>query len=141
MNELVNDSVGTRRFALFLLIMFASLALILAATGIYGVISYSVVQRTQEIGIRVALGAQRSDVLRMVVVQCMRLALAGVVVGVVGAFGLTRLMTSLLFGVAPTDKVTFILVAVSLLVVALFACFIPARRATKIDPLVALRYE
>jgi putative ABC transport system permease protein len=141
MNELVNDSVGTRRFALFLLILFASLALILAATGIYGVISYSVIQRTQEIGIRVALGAQRSDVLRMVVVQCMRLAFVGVFVGVIAAFGLTRLMTSLLFGVTPTDMLTFSLVTVSLLVVALLACFVPARRATKIDPLVALRYE
>jgi putative ABC transport system permease protein len=141
MNELVNESVGTRRFALFLLLLFALLALVLAATGIYGVISYSVAQRTQEIGIRVALGARAADVLRMVIVQCMRLALAGVAVGLLAAFGLTRLMTSLLFGVTPTDAVTFVAVALSLLVVALLACFIPARRATKIDPLVALRYE
>ena len=141
MNELVNESIGTRRFALFLLLMFASLALVLAATGIYGVISYSVAQRTQEIGIRVALGARASDVLRMVVGQCMRLAIAGVAIGLLAAFGLTRLMSSLLFGVTPTDGITFAAVSLSLLLVALLACFIPARRATKIDPLVALRYE
>jgi putative ABC transport system permease protein len=141
MNELVNDSVGTRRFALMILILFAVLALVLAATGIFGVISYSVAQRTQEIGIRVALGARGGDVLRLVVGQCMRLAVAGVVIGLIAAFAITRLMTSLLFGVAPTDFATFTTVALSLLLVAFLACYIPARRATKIDPLVALRYE
>jgi predicted permease len=141
MHEMISDSIGTRRFALLILIMFATLALVLAATGIYGVISYSVAQRTQEIGIRVALGAQRPDVLRLVVSQSMRPAIAGVVLGLVAAFALTRLMSSLLFGVAPTDAVTFTVVAFGLLLVALFACYLPARRATKIDPLVALRYE
>ena len=141
MTELINDSVGTRRFALLILILFASLALVLAATGIYGVISYSVAQRTQEIGIRVALGARAADVLKLVVGQCMRLALTGVVIGLVAAFALTRLMASLLFGVTPTDALTFMSVSVSLLLVALFACSLPARRATRIDPLEALRYE
>lgn len=141
MSELVGDSIGARRFALLILILFASLALVLAATGIYGVISYSVEERTQEIGIRLALGARGTDVLRMVVVQCMRLALVGVVIGVMGAFALTRLMSSLLYGVTPTDAATFTAVALSLVLVALLACYLPARRATKIDPLKALRYE
>jgi len=141
LDELIKDSVGTRRFALLILVLFASLALVLAATGIYGVISYSVAQRTQEIGIRVALGARVADVLLLVVGQCMRLALTGVVIGLVAALALTHLMTSLLFGVTPTDASTFIAVSLSLLLVALLACYIPARRATKIDPLTALRYE
>jgi putative ABC transport system permease protein len=141
MDELIKDSVGTRRFALLILILFASLALVLAVSGIYGVISYSVAQRTQEIGIRVALGAQARDVLRLVVGQCMRLALTGVVVGFFAAYALTRSMKSLLFGVTATDTTTFIAVSLSLLIVALVACFIPARRAMKVDPLVALRYE
>jgi predicted permease len=141
MTELINDSVGTRRFALLILIMFASLALVLAATGIYGVISYSVAQRTQEIGIRVALGARAVDVLRMIVGQSMRFVISGVVIGLAAAFALTRLMTSLLFGVTPTDALTFIAVTLTLLVISLIASYVPARRATQIDPLVALRYE
>jgi putative ABC transport system permease protein len=139
--ELVDDSVGTRRFALIILMLFAGLALTLAATGIYGVISYSVAQRTHEMGIRVALGAQAADVLKLVVGQYMRLTFTGVVIGLLAAFALTRLMSSLLFGVTPTDALTFVSVASGLLLVALLACYLPARRATKVDPLVALRYE
>lgn len=139
--ELIGDSVGTRRFALTILILFAVLALVLAVSGIYGVISYSVSQRTQEIGIRMALGARGADVLRLVLVQFMRLTVVGVALGLVGAFALTRLMTSLLFGVTPTDITTFVLVSIGLSLVALVACLIPARRATRVDPLVALRYE
>ena len=139
--ELVDESVATRRFALLILILFAGLALTLAATGIYGVISYSVAQRTHEMGIRVALGAQAADVLKLVVGQYMRLTFTGIGIGLVAAFAFTRLMSSLLFGVTPTDALTFVSVAGGLLVFALVACYLPARRATKVDPLVALRYE
>jgi putative ABC transport system permease protein len=140
-DELIGDTVGTRRFALTILILFAVLALVLAVSGIYGVISYSVTQRTQEIGIRMALGARAPDVLRLVLVQFMRLTVVGVLIGLVAAYALTRLMTSLLFGVSATDITTFVLVPISLSIVALVACLIPARRATRVDPLVALRYE
>jgi putative ABC transport system permease protein len=140
-DELMRDSVGTRRFALIILIMFATLALVLAVSGIYGVISYAVTQRTQEIGIRMALGASTKDVLRLVLGQFMRLTVVGVVLGLIGAYALTRLMTSLLFGVTATDTTTFVLVSITLSLVALVACLIPARRATRVDPLVALRYE
>jgi predicted permease len=140
-DELIRDSIGTRRFALAILIMFAVLALVLAVSGIYGVISYSVTQRTQEIGIRMALGARAADVLRLVLGQFMRLTLVGVGLGLVAAYALTRLMTSLLFGVTATDVTTFILVSIGLSLVALIACLVPARRATRVDPLVALRYE
>jgi putative ABC transport system permease protein len=140
-DELIRDSVGTRRFALTILILFAALALVLAISGIYGVISYSVTQRTQEIGIRMALGAKGADVLRLVLGQFMRLTVVGVALGLAGAYALTRLMTSLLFDVTATDVTTFVLVSISLSLVALLACLIPARRATRVDPLVALRYE
>ena len=140
-DELIGQSLGTRRFALTILILFAGLALVLAVSGIYGVISYSVTQRTQEIGIRMALGARAGDVLRMVLGQFMRLTVVGVVLGLIGAYLATRLMTSLLFGVTPTDVTTFVLVSVGLSLVALVACLIPARRATRVNPLVALRYE
>lgn len=140
-DELISDSVGTRRFALTILILFAALALVLAVSGIYGVISYSVTQRTQEIGIRMALGAESRDVLRLVLGQFMRLTVVGVALGLVGAYALTRLMTSLLFGVTATDVTTFVLVPIGLSLVALVACLIPARRATRVDPLIALRYE
>jgi predicted permease len=140
-DEMIGDTVGTRRFALMILIVFAVLALVLAVSGIYGVISYSVTQRTQEIGIRMALGARGADVLRLVLVQFMRLTVVGVALGLVAAYALTRLMSSLLFGVTATDITTFVLVPISLGLVALVACLIPARRATRVDPLVALRYE
>jgi len=141
MTEWVNMSVAGARYRTILLGLFALLAMILAATGIYGVMSYSVAQRTQEIGVRMALGARPFDVLKLVVRQGMVLALIGVVVGLAGALALTRVMSSLLFGVTVRDPITFGLVAALLMLVAFIACFVPARRATKVDPLVALRYE
>lgn len=141
MEQLVAQSVAQRRFGMFLLGIFALLALVLAAIGIYGVVSYSVTQRTQEIGVRMALGASASDVMKMVLRNGMTLALVGVGLGLVGALGLTRLMSRLLFEVTPTDLTTFALVSAGLIVVALLACYLPARRAMKVDPLEALRYE
>jgi putative ABC transport system permease protein len=141
MAEALSRSVAARRFSMILLAVFAILALVLAAVGIYGVISYSVAQRTREVGIRMALGARTIDVIKLVVRDGLKLVLIGVGVGLAGAFALTRLMTTLLFGVTPTDVVTYAIVALGLVFVALIACCIPARRATKIDPLVALRFE
>ena len=141
MEQALARSVAARRFAMILLSVFAVLALVLAAVGIYGVISYSVAQRTREVGIRMALGAQTTDVLKLVVRDGLKLVVIGVAVGLIGAFMLTRLMSTLLFGVTPTDLVTYATVALTLTGVALFASYIPARRATKVDPLVALRFE
>jgi len=120
---------------------FGTAALLLAAMGIYGVTAYTVAQRTQEIGIRIALGAQMRDVLSLMLRKAMSLVLVGTAIGLVGAYVVTRVMSNLLFGVTPTDLATFIAVPAVLLLVALVACLIPARRATKVDPLVALRYE
>jgi putative ABC transport system permease protein len=141
LDDILARESSTRRFNTMLFSVFAALALALAVTGVYGVLSYSVSQRTHEVGIRMALGAGRSDVLRLFMQQGMRLVLVGLVIGLGGAFVLTRLMSSLLFGVSATDKVTFILVALGLTIAGVCACYLPARRATKVDPLVALRYE
>jgi putative ABC transport system permease protein len=141
MEQLVSDSVATRRVTLVLLGLFSGLALLLAAIGIYGVISYSVAQRTQEIGIRVALGAQRSSLMSMILKQGLRTALFGVGIGLASALGLTQLLKSLLFGIGATDPLTFISVAATLLCVALAASYLPARRAMRVDPLTALKYE
>jgi putative ABC transport system permease protein len=141
MDERLSDSVAGRRFQMLLMVVFATLALVIATVGIYGVISYAVSGRTREIGIRMSLGAQASDVLRMVIWQGMRLALIGVALGVVAALALTRVMKNLLFEVSATDPTIFAIIALLLIVVALIASYLPARRATKVDPLTALRVE
>jgi len=141
MQEIISDSLASQRFSMSVLGIFALLALLLASVGIYGVVSYLVGQRTQEIGIRMALGAKQRDVLYMVLRDGMKMVLAGVILGCVAALGLTHLMASLLFGVRATDPLTFSGVAILLATVALAACYIPARRAMRVDPMVALRYE
>ena len=141
MDQILSDSVARRRLYVVLLCVFAWVALLLAAAGIYGVVSYSVAQRTREIGIRVALGAERVDVLWLIVAQAAKLALTGELLGILLALGITRLMASLLFGTSAADPFTFACVAILLSGVALVACYIPARRAMRVDPMVALRYE
>jgi putative ABC transport system permease protein len=140
-DQLLSREASPMRLNTGLLSLLAALALLLAAIGIYGVLAYSVAQRTREVGVRMALGAARSNVMRLFVTQGMKLVLAGLAIGLLGSFALTRLMTSLLFGVKPTDGMTFIAVAVGLIAAALPACYLPARRATRIDPMIALRYE
>jgi len=141
MDDLIAVSLAQQRFNMLLLGLFAALALILAAVGIYGAMAYAVNQRRHEIGIRIALGARRSDVLRIVLGDGAKIALFGITSGIAGALVLTRLMASLLFEVKPTDPATFARVAILLALVALAACYIPARRAMRVDPMVALRYE
>ena len=141
MEEIVARSISTQRMTMFLLGIFSALALVLSAVGIYGVISYLTGQRTHEIGVRVALGASNRDVLRMVLGQGLAITLMGVAIGLAAAFGLTRLITTLIYGVRTSDPITFLSVAILLSGVALFACYLPARRAMRVDPIVALRYE
>jgi ABC-type antimicrobial peptide transport system permease subunit len=141
MDQRLAKSVASSRFVMLLLGTFSVLALGLAAVGLYGAMAYLVTQRTQEIGLRMALGAQRSDVFKLIVGKGMRLVIIGMAIGLVASLALTRVMGSLLFEVTPTDALTFVIVSVVLLTVALLACYIPARRATNVDPLTSLRYE
>jgi putative ABC transport system permease protein len=141
MNERLSDAVAQPRFQTILLSLFGLVALVLVSAGIYGVVSYSVAQRTHEIGVRIALGAQRSDVLQLVISHGMKQVLIGLALGLGGALALTRVMKSLLFGVSTTDPLTFVVIALLLMAIALLACLLPARRAMRVDPMVALRYE
>jgi len=141
LEQVFSSAFDARRFSLILFGVFAGVALLITVIGLYGMLAYLVAERRHEIGVRMALGAQPGNVLRLVIGQGLKLALLGVVVGLIGAWALTRFMQTLLFGVTPTDPGTFAAIAVLLLLVALLACWIPARRATKVDPLVALRYE
>ncbi len=141
LDQIVGESVASQRFIMILLSAFAGLALLLSAVGVYGVISYLVAQRTHEIGVRIALGAQRNDVMRLILSHGMRTALLGVAIGLAAALGLTKLMANQLYGVSANDPLTFFGVATLLTLVALAACFIPARRAMHVDPIIALRYE
>jgi putative ABC transport system permease protein len=141
MREVLSESLARQRFSMLLLGIFAAVALVLAAVGLYGVMSYTVAQRTREIGLRMALGAQRLDVLRMVVGQGLKLVLLGVALGLLASLALTRVMASLLYGISATDPATLITISLVLIAVAMLASYIPARRATRVDPLIALRYE
>jgi putative ABC transport system permease protein len=141
LEELLGNSVAPRRFNMLLLGVFAGVALVLAAIGLYGVMSYSVSWQTHEIGIRMALGAKRADVLRLVVRQGMTMTVIGLALGLAGAFAMSRVLRGMLYGVSPTDPFTFAGVSIVLLIVALLACLVPARRATRVDPIIALRAE
>ena len=141
MDQRVTLSMGPRRSAVTLLSVFAAMALILAAVGLFGLIRYNVTQRTQEIGVRMAIGASRKDILRMVLGESLKLALLGVAGGLIAAFAMTRVLSTLLYGVSATDPLTFAGTALGLTFVALLASWVPAWRATRVDPLVALRYE
>jgi putative ABC transport system permease protein len=141
MDDRLSDSLSPQRFSVTLVSLFTVLALGLALVGVYGVMAYMVAQRTHEIGIRMALGARPRDMLTMVVAQGLRLALAGVAIGLIAALAATRLMTSLLFGISAHDPWTAVVVCAVLTSVTLLACYIPARRAMRVDPMVALRYE
>jgi putative ABC transport system permease protein len=141
MEQVIAQRVADPRFYMLLLTSFSALALILAAAGIYGVISYSVAERTHEIGIRVALGAKAGDVLKLVITQGMKLVLAGLAIGLAGAFALTRVLTGFVYQVSVTDPITFTTLSLLLVAGAVLACYLPARRATKVDPMVALRCE
>jgi putative ABC transport system permease protein len=141
LEEVISNSLSQRRFNSLLLVIFGALAGLLAAVGIYGVIAYSVTQRTNEIGIRLALGAQQRDVLKMILGQGIKLTLVGIAIGMIAALALTRILSSLLYGVSATDPLTFLGIPLLLTIVALLASYLPARRATKVDPCVALRYD
>ena len=141
MEEVIAQSVASRRFVLLLFGMFAGLALLVATIGIYGVLSASVSQRTRELGVRIALGATTSHVRRLIIGKGLKLVLSGLVIGLVSALALKRVIGKLLFGVSPTDPTTFLVIGLLMIAVALLACWIPARRATKVDPLLALRSE
>jgi len=141
MDSLISESLASRQFSMILLLVFALLALLLASVGVYGVISYIVAQRSPEIGLRMALGARPWDVLRLILAGGGKLAVAGISAGILGAFGLTRLMSSLLYGISATDPATFAGVALLFLLIALTGCYVPARRASRVDPAIALRYE
>ena len=141
LTTIVSESVAQQRFSMLLLTLFAGVALFLAAVGLYGVVAYSVSQRTREIGLRIAIGARPGDVLRLVVGGGMKLTLAGIIVGIAGAIGLSRLIQTLLFQVTPSDPVSYVATSALLLAVAALACYVPARRAMRVDPLVALQAE
>jgi putative ABC transport system permease protein len=141
MDQALGSTLELERFTMFLVSIFAAVALTLAAVGLYGVMSYAVSQRAREIGIRMALGARRSDVMMMVIGQGIKLVGAGILIGLGGALALTRYMETLVFGVSPTDPLTYVTIVSLLTLVALLACWIPARRATRVDPMVALRAD
>jgi putative ABC transport system permease protein len=141
MQEHISNSMAPSRFRTVLLSIFAALALTLAVVGLYGVMSYTVSRRTHEIGVRMAMGARREDVLRLVVGQGFKLAMVAVAIGIIGAWALVRTLSSLLYGVRPLDPLTFVVAALALTAAALLATYLPARRATKVDPIVALRHE